>query len=93
LSASRSSRFTTKEKNPCYPLNIMLGGPRRRFVRVREENNLLPQTEIALGNPGCPTVSLSLATQLFELPLLYKHTTNVRLFWVLGLLEKQRGCM
>jgi len=71
----------------------MLGGPQSRFVRVREENNLLPQPEIALGTPGCPAISLSLPTQLFELPLHYKHTTDVRLFRVLGLLGKRRGCM
>jgi len=67
----------------------MLGGPHSGFVRVREENNPLPQPKIALGSPGCPAVSLSLATQLFELPLHYKHTTDVGLFCVLGLLGKQ----
>lgn len=80
LSALRSSPFTTREKSPYYPLNIMLCGPQSRFLRVREENNLLPQPEIALGYPGCPTVNLSLPTQLFEFPLHYKHTTDVRLF-------------
>jgi hypothetical protein len=67
----------------------MLGGPHSRFVRVREEKNPLPQPEIALGSPGFPAVSLSLATQLFELSLHYKHNTDVRLFCVLGLLGKQ----
>jgi len=71
----------------------MLGGPQSHFVRVRGENNLFPQSEIALGTSGCPAISLPLPTRLFELPIHYKHATDVRLFRVLGLLGKQRGCM